>query len=65
MLATAAIVAIIIPAGTNIIIGAFFMGRDPKLFPEPEKFIPERYDVERSADKTNPYAYVPFSAGQR
>lgn len=41
------------------------MGRNPELFHDPEQFIPERYNVEKSADKSNPYAYVPFSAGQR
>ena len=41
------------------------MGRDPALFANPEEFIPERFDVTTTTDKTNPYAYVPFSAGQR
>lgn len=39
--------------------------KDPKLFPEPEKFDPDRHLLENSNDKTNPYSYIPFSAGPR
>uniref|UniRef100_A0A182PZ11 Uncharacterized protein n=1 Tax=Anopheles epiroticus TaxID=199890 RepID=A0A182PZ11_9DIPT len=55
----------IFPAGSNVIVLPFFMGRDGDLFPNPEKFDPERFNVERSAEKTNPYQYIPFSAGPR
>lgn len=41
------------------------MARDPEIFSNPLEFIPERFDVERTADKMNPYAYIPFSAGSR
>lgn len=54
-----------IPKNCNVIIGAYFMGRDPKIWQDPKKFIPERFDVVKSADKFNPYSYIPFSAGQR
>lgn len=39
------------------------MGRDPDIFEDPLKFIPERFDVETTADKISPFAYIPFSAG--
>uniref|UniRef100_A0A182M757 Cytochrome P450 n=1 Tax=Anopheles culicifacies TaxID=139723 RepID=A0A182M757_9DIPT len=55
----------IFPAGSNVVIFPFFIGRDPDYFPNPEKFDPERFNVETSAEKTNPYQYVPFSAGPR
>ena len=55
----------IIPADTNITISMYFMCHDPELFPEPEKFKPERFDVETNAEKSNPYSYIPFSAGNR
>lgn len=32
---------------------------DPKVFPEPERFLPERHTNE------NPFSFVPFSAGPR
>lgn len=54
-----------IPKGTNIVIGVYFMGRDPKIFENPEEFRPERFMEERNSEKQNPYAYVPFSAGPR
>lgn len=41
------------------------MNRDPEFFPNPEEFIPERFAGERSAETSNPYTYVPFSAGPR
>lgn len=41
------------------------MGRDPKIFENPDKFWPERFAVERNSEKQNPFAYVPFSAGPR
>lgn len=54
-----------IPAGANIIISAYMMGRSADIFPDPDVFKPERFDVVTSADITNPYSYVPFSAGPR
>lgn len=41
------------------------MGHDPKLFPNPEEFRPERFIEEKTNEKTNPFQYVPFSAGPR
>ncbi|XP_058452019.1 cytochrome P450 4d1-like [Malaya genurostris] len=54
-----------IPAGANIIIGIFTMGRDPNYFDNPLEFIPERFGGEMSLEKFNPYKYIPFSAGPR
>ncbi|CRK95471.1 CLUMA_CG008940, isoform A [Clunio marinus] len=55
----------IIPKGANLIIGPYFMARDPEIWTNPLEFIPERFDTETTADKLNPYAYIPFSAGSR
>ncbi|XP_037960748.1 cytochrome P450 4d1 isoform X2 [Teleopsis dalmanni] len=54
-----------IPAGTNIGISPLHLGRMEELFPDPNSFKPERFDVVTSAEKMNPYAYIPFSAGPR
>lgn len=55
----------IIPAGTNIGIAPLHLGRQEELFPEAHKFKPERFDIEFNAEKQNPYAFIPFSAGPR
>lgn len=52
----------ILPAGTEIIILLLNMMRDPKLFENPNDFIPERYEKNETI---SPFAYVPFSAGPR
>lgn len=41
------------------------MHYDERVFDEPREFRPERYLEERSAATVNPFAYIPFSAGQR
>lgn len=51
------------PSGTNMILSCFAMHRDPEVFPEPEKFRPERFLEENRGGINNPYCYVPFSAG--
>lgn len=38
--------------------------RDPKYYPEPEKFDPERFSDERK-DEIVPSAYLPFGVGPR
>lgn len=55
----------LIPVNTNVSIPIFVILKDPKLFPEPEKFNPDRHLLENSDEKTNPYSYIPFSAGPR
>ncbi|XP_055694693.1 cytochrome P450 4d2-like [Lutzomyia longipalpis] len=54
-----------IPAKSTVIIGAFFMGRNATLFPEPNAFKPERFVEDETTMKKNPYSYIPFSAGPR
>lgn len=53
-----------IPEGTSVTLAPYFLGRDPKIFPDPLKFDPLRFDVETNNEKNNPYSYVPFSAGE-
>ncbi|XP_011296456.2 cytochrome P450 4d2 isoform X2 [Musca domestica] len=53
-----------IPAGTNFTMGFFVCLRNPKYFPDPDSFKPERFLVENGAN-IDPYAYIPFSAGPR
>lgn len=53
----------LLPKDSGLIIMPYFMGRDPEIFENPLNFNPERFDVETTADKINPFAYIPFSAG--
>ncbi|XP_072318939.1 cytochrome P450 4V2-like [Eucyclogobius newberryi] len=53
-----------IPKGSNIIVFLYVLHRDPRCFPEPEEFRPERFLPENSAGRPT-YAYIPFSAGPR
>lgn len=52
------------PKDSIVAVSPYLMGRDPNIFPDPLKFIPERFEAETTAEKVNPYAYVPFSAGK-
>ena len=54
----------IIPAGANIIIPPYTVQRDPKHFPDPGKFDPERFSPQKSVGR-HPYAYTPFGLGHR
>lgn len=53
-----------IPKGTIVYCFIYMLHRDPDIFPEPEKFKPERFLPENSQGR-HPFAYVPFSAGPR
>lgn len=56
----------IIRKGTNINIFIYAIHHDPSVYPNPEKFDPDRFadksliDTERS-----PFDFIPFSAGSR
>ncbi|KAM7346802.1 putative cytochrome P450 4d14 isoform 2-T2 [Cochliomyia hominivorax] len=55
---------ITIPAKTNLSLSLFMVLRDPDYFPQPDDFMPERFESE-SMQKIHPFAYTPFSAGPR
>jgi cytochrome P450 family 4 len=55
----------VIPAHSKFNIGIYHMHRDPDLFPNPEQFLPERFDLDNTLELANPYVFVPFSAGPR
>ncbi|KXH32538.1 cytochrome P450 oxidoreductase [Colletotrichum simmondsii] len=52
-----------IPGGTTVSISAYIVHRDPKIFPEPESYIPERWLGDKGKE-LQPY-FVSFSAGAR
>jgi cytochrome P450 len=53
-----------IPKGAQILISQWVVHRDPRWFPNPEGFDPDRWEPARAA-KLPRYAYFPFGGGPR
>ncbi|GFS32396.1 cytochrome P450 4V2 [Nephila pilipes] len=53
-----------IPKNSTCIVLIYFLHRDKDVFPDPEKFDPDRFLPENFA-KIPDYGYIPFSAGPR
>nr|QZP43638.1 cytochrome P450 CYP6A20 [Bemisia tabaci] len=54
--------SVIVEKGTYVFIPVYGLHHDPAYFPEPEKFIPERFIEKQSI---TPYTYLPFGDGPR
>lgn len=55
---------VILPNGSDVFFLPYATHRIPHIYPEPEKFDPDRFSPENS-EKRHPFAYIPFSAGPR
>ncbi|GIY25301.1 cytochrome P450 4c3 [Caerostris darwini] len=53
-----------VPAGTSCVIVSQIIHRNPEVYPNPEKFDPERFLPENIRTR-HPFAFIPFSAGPR
>jgi cytochrome P450 len=53
-----------IPRGSIVYAFSYVTHRDPRWFPEPERFDPERFLGEKEG-RLSPFAYFPFGAGPR
>lgn len=51
-----------IPKDSPIIIPVYSIHRDPSIYPDPEKFDPERFSPAAKQSR-NPYTYMPFGHG--
>ncbi len=54
----------LVPAGSNIIVSPWVTHRDARFFPQPDRFIPERWSAE-SEQRAPKFAYFPFGGGPR
>lgn len=53
-----------LPAKTTVLMSQYVMHRDPRFFPDPLRFDPERFTSEAKAKRTK-FTYFPFGAGVR
>jgi cytochrome P450 len=53
-----------LPAGSLVYIVPYVVHRRPNLWPEPERFDPQRFTAERVAARPQ-FAYLPFGGGPR
>ncbi|PSN45115.1 Cytochrome P450 4c3 [Blattella germanica] len=54
----------VLPEGSYSMVISYTTHRNPKYFPDPERFDPERFTPENCLGR-HPYAYIPFGAGRR
>jgi cytochrome P450 len=54
----------IIPAGSTVLMSQYLIHRDPRFFPEPERFNPERWNIDRRTNLPR-FSYFPFGGGPR
>jgi len=54
----------ILPAGSLVVVCQYAMHRDPRYFPDPERFNPERFTPEAKAARPQ-FSYFPFGGGPR
>ena len=50
-----------IPRGTTVLFSPYVTHRDPRIWPDPERFDPDRWNALEPA----PYTYIPFGGGSR
>ena len=50
-----------VPAGAFLTVSTILLHSDPRLYPEPQSFRPERFEDGR----TDPYSWIPFGGGVR
>lgn len=53
-----------IPKNTSLLIPVYAIHRDPQIYPEPDKFEPDRFD-EETIKQRHPSFYLPFGDGPR
>jgi cytochrome P450 len=53
-----------VPSGVIMVLPTWVVHRDPRWFPDPEAFRPERWEEERTR-RLPRYAYFPFGGGPR
>ncbi len=53
-----------LPVGSQVLVSPYAMHRDPRYFPEPERFLPERWTTSEARALPR-FAYLPFGGGPR
>ena len=53
-----------VPPGTDVLLSPYLIHRHPQHWPEPERFLPERF-LEPTAHPRDRWIYIPFGAGPR
>lgn len=55
---------IVIQKGTKVFVNVWGLHRDPKYYPDPDKFDPDRFEPENVAQRPD-FTFLPFGGGPR
>ncbi|XP_058448072.1 probable cytochrome P450 4d14 [Malaya genurostris] len=55
---------VVVPSGVDVSVPIYVIHRNPKVYPDPERFDPERFS-DNAENRRGPYDYIPFSVGSR